>query len=102
MTRFQDSQWAQCLDAEAPPLAPRGGTIGAPGPLGATPAASLASPLAALADPEAEAPGDRRHSRSWFDSSWDLRAGADVAELAEFPPEFRDTLGGGLRLRPTS
>ncbi|WP_309639668.1 hypothetical protein [Methylibium sp.] len=41
-------------------------------------------PPAREAESGAEAPGDP----GWFDSSWELRQGLDVAELDEVPAEW--------------
>jgi hypothetical protein len=46
----------------------------------------VAEPRPAVAAPAAgEAPV--AEDRAWFDSSWALRKGLDVAELPGFPPE---------------
>jgi hypothetical protein len=33
-------------------------------------------------------PNEARHDMNWFDSSWDLQRGLDVAELNEWPADL--------------
>jgi hypothetical protein len=47
----------------------------------------------AMQAPEAFAAWPAAPDTGWFDSSWELRQGLEVAELAEFPAEWRN-LGG--------
>ena len=82
MTRFQDSQWACSLTLG-------GGSV----PSGVDDQPARGPGSAAGGGSNVALAVERRHSRGWFDSSWDLRVGADVAELSEFPPEFREVPG---------
>ena len=88
MTKFQDSQWAMDLD----PVALE--TIARPVPV----RSSQETPPAA----DAMRRNPHTPSGNWFDSSWDLHCGTDVAELTELPAEFREALGGEPSAGPAS